>query len=441
METQVGGKELAVTLQKLLILNPISVEDSSEVEHQIDLLLGAEQSHEDDTALIQAVWRQTRVLELCQDVLGLRSTIRNRACGGVLPAISDLLARAVRGREREAACVVIHAGYLLIPEHIFGAFVHLLEINRYGAGPGFLGDEEVEDLVHHPEGPSGLWRRWITWAGGTVQNMAWVSCARWPGAFSCVGIPVRDNEKIASIVDAARQIPPPWPVVVLSQPLLWSWPIVASRDFSDLVARFRSPAERQVFANVGNISDLRRALDTDPVTAWSAITAYWAPGDTRIALVRLMRQIIAMAACMSAQPANPQGIVSVCLTAEGCELATIRVFRSGSRLVVNANGLAAAATWIGLAPWRFPMFFGEPCSWDWASIAHCGWSELVQDGMLEPVRVQSSDDLWFALPAGGVPLAMPEATLGWTAANEESSVSLPSPQIRLDSPWTPPETD
>lgn len=370
-------------------------------------------------AVARARWHEGPSAAVAARLPGLRTRLWTAGYGGVLPAVSALVAQAVREGQEVAAGVGCADGHLWIPDPLFRPFVYALELDARGRGVAWA---QVPDAPTGHEDPGGVWQAWVRWVtGGAGTRRAWTATPRWLGCLPATGLPL-PAPRVAALAEALRALPAPAPLLVLPErPQLlawwragdaWAWPVVGTAA---------GAGEPVAGAVVGSgRRDLHGAL--------ARARAHRGATDPRRTLVRLLGEAVLHLASLG-EPA-PGGGVRLPLPGHG-PWGWCRCGRSEERLAVDAAGLAGVISWLGWFPACYRMDAQLPTRWAWAALEAAGWAELQAHAAWEVGSVGGSAGpataSWIRFPLAAPTL--PVLTGGWQA------LPLPPTPAGCVPPW------
>jgi hypothetical protein len=363
-------------------------------------------------AACAAIWSDEALRIECDRHHGLRTVIRLVAIGTVMDAITDLLAQRCAGRREDANMIAVSEGHLWIADLQFRDLVYHLELNENGCGPAWDCDDGVRDLLAQPQGPQGLWRRWVTWAAdGRAVRREFIGYPAYAGSFPAWGIPSA-SPRVKSLVAASRCALPAAAIVIVGKiPELLPWSQGRVATLTELIAHSCSDEARSALAFSWCANGYRRACELDPLSALSSMLSRTRQPTAAGALVALMRA--AVCTLIPLGQISAPGILRIAWE-QRPRLPPIFVTRSGERLLVNADGLAAVASWLGIFPYSYHRS-GGPWTWSWETLSHCGWHGLEESDRWSRGRFDvdpgdaGAKSGWIAFSPGDIPGHVPTA--------------------------------
>ena len=421
-----GDRSLVQLLQEVYIA---AGTDDDELDAALALALDRPAALRD---LVQLIWRRVELLNECDRQRGLRSKVGRIAAGGVFNAMTESLVRLIASRVEASALIAIYDNHLWIADLVFPYLLFPMEMNRWGIGPGWDSDGDVSGLVQEPIGPSATFLKWASWCSAGEVRRGTIASARYLGGYPARGLPIA-APRVAPLVRALRENPPPHPVIVLTTPTLLGFYLHPSVPMvSDFVRQTRSADERAGGTFGFFPLAIHRAMAADPLAAIASVLARGVDPSPLLSLVLVLRTACAYALCRS--QLRDDGVWQASTGSAGRHLFPLLALRCGKHLVVHGDSLIAICTSLGLAPFRCVMSNGQVESWDWGTMLACAWSDLEGDGLLQRIQVSGLDGIWLRFPAGGMPRELVDSGRTCHPSNED----LPARDMNLNVAWYPP---
>ncbi len=318
-------------------------------------------------------WREPTLRARLATAPGLRSAVRRAAVGADLgPAIVDLLAQRVVAARAEAALMVNDGQRLWLSDVLFDELAFDLEMDCAGGVPG--------DGESCP--PRTRWRRFLAWAAdGAAIARGFVAHPRWPGSFPAWALPA-SSPSLKPLIAALRRQPagPAHAGARLGLVEWWREGLPAAPSLSDW----------DDAAVPASIDAWQRARGREPWLATASLMARVPAEDALAALAGIVRAFVDHVLAAATREGD-----ALLLPGLRRGAPVVRARRRGAALALEAEGLAGILTWLGLAPARYDLRRGAGC-WDFASLAWCGWSDLITAGHWRPVAIDPPHQ-WIAL--------------------------------------------